>query len=84
LPCILRSGPYGELSFDVYNHAEFPGIQPERLASFHEEHFNLRGTFKGWDEKFKFVCEIRHNEKNRKVLEFYKLPKPRSAYDYSY
>jgi hypothetical protein len=84
LPCVLHSGPYGELSFAVFDHSSLPGIHPEQVISLSEEHFGLRGTFKDWQKRFDALSKVTHSPRNREVLTFYKFPEPGPASDYDY
>lgn len=87
LPCVMQSGPYGDLSFSVFNHSEFPGVPPGRVASFHEDHFGRFGHVNGhvdWEKRFEEMAAITHSDRNREVLRFYGLPEPRPASYYAY
>lgn len=84
LPCILRSGPYGELSFSVFNHSPVPGVPPERVISLSEEHFGLTGDARDWQRRFDKMAKITHSDRNREVLAFYQFLPPGPASDYEY
>jgi hypothetical protein len=84
LPCSLRSGPYGELSFSVFNHSEMPDIPPERVISLSEEHFGLKGTFETWMLVFNEMSKVTHSQRNREVLAYYQFNPPGPASDYEY
>lgn len=84
LPCVLRSGPYGELSFSVWDHSEVPGIPPSRVISLSEEHFGIKATFATWRASFDQMSKVTHSQRNREVLAFYNLPEPGPASVYEY
>lgn len=87
LPCVLGSGPYGGLFFHVYDHSDVPGIRPDFLAGFDEDHFGRFGHGAGldeWQKRFDAVSVITHSDRNRQVLEFYGLPEPEPASRYEY
>lgn len=84
LPCSLRSGPYGELSFSVFDHSEMLDIPLDRVISLSEEHFGLKGTFKTWRAVFDEMSKVTHSQRNRDVLAFYGFHPPGPASDYEY
>lgn len=84
LPCVLTSGPYGELSFSVFNHTEVLGVHPERVISLSEEHFGLKGDLSDWPRRFREMSKVTHSDRNRQVLAFYEMPEPGPAEDYEY
>ncbi len=87
LPCVMGSGPYGELSFSVYGHTTAPGSKPECLASFGEDHLSNFGkdrAFERWKFRFEAMSALTHCQRNRQILSFYGMPAPRRADEYSY
>lgn len=86
LPCVLHSGVYGNLSISIYDHSDLPEVPPEPVAHFSSKHFGRKQTFKDWRQEWDFMSALTHSDENRRVLEFYGLPKPgpMSSYEYLY
>lgn len=83
LPCILHSGPYGNLSMSVYDHSDVPGIKPDRLFSLGEKHTRLPERT-AWDTRFEWFAKYTHSIENQQIVDFYKLPeiKQKGYYEY--
>lgn len=84
LPCVLGSGPYGNLSMGIFDHSDFPGVPPEHLLSIGEKHVDLPTGFDNWGERFDWFSRFTHSDSNREMAAFYGLPspKPRERYEY--
>jgi hypothetical protein len=85
LPCVMRSGAYGDLSITVYDHSDQPDITPDSFFSLHEDHLNFKDkTFEGHDKRFAEMSKLTHTGRNRQICEFYKLDLPQKASYYEY
>jgi hypothetical protein len=87
LPCIMCSSVYGSLSIDVADHPFAPGITPERIISISEDHFNkfnIGPGFDKWGDRFDAISPLTHNDRNRQICEYYKLPLPGPKSSYGY
>lgn len=82
LPCVLGSGPYGNLSMAVYQHAPYVGVPLERLISLAAEHLGV--SKRDWDKQFDAFAKYTHSDRNRELLKFYgaRAPGPRNDYAY--
>ena len=85
LPCVLCSGPYGDLWMRVYDHSEAIGVRPEYLVAIAEDHI-LKDPHapKKWNDTFDAFSKYTHSARMREILSFYglPLPQPRSEYEY--
>ena len=86
LPCVLGSGPYGNLFLVVYDHSELPGVPPEIVAIFGDRHFpeTAKTTFATWLTSWEFFSALSHSKKNREVIAFYGLEAPKGLEYYEY
>lgn len=84
LPCVLHSGPYGNLSMIVYDHSDFPEIPPEPLFHIGEKHVGLPPGFQNWNERFDWFARYTHTDKNRRLLRFYGLQDSEARERYEY
>lgn len=84
LPCILHSGPYGDLSMSVLDHSDFPQVPPDTVAAVHRDHVGLEAGFDKWNASFDWFSRFTHSEENKAVLKFYSLhaPEEKSRYEY--
>lgn len=84
LPCVLSSGPLGDLSLHIFNHSAGVGIEPERLLAIHQNHLELPTGFDNWGIRFEYFSKFTHTDRNRELAGFYKLPipGPESSYEY--
>jgi len=84
LPCVLGSGPYGNLSMRIFGHSDFPEVPPDPLISIGEKHIGLPAGFDRWNERFDWFSQFTHSDSNREILDFYGLPKPERRERYEY
>jgi hypothetical protein len=86
LPCVLHSGPYGGLSMSVYDHVDYaPDIKPGRLFEIDERHvWTELARDITWDDHFNWFSRYTHNDVNRQMVAFYKLPEPQPKGRYEY
>jgi hypothetical protein len=81
LPCAMGSGPYGDLSINVYEHVDVPSVRPAILFGFHELHL---GWNYNWEERFEELSKLTHTPENENICRFYGLPLPRPREQYAY
>lgn len=81
LPCAMGSGPYGDLSVNVYENLEVPDVRPILLFGMHEDHLGWGGT---WDMRFDELSKLTHTPENEKLCNFYRLPAPGPRERYTY
>jgi len=84
LPCVLGSGPYGNLSMSIWDHSDVPQVRPDRLISLGEDHVGLEKGFDRWDDRFKWFSAYTHSDEVRQVLAFYNMPMPEPKLRYEY
>lgn len=82
LPCVLRSGPIGDLSMVITDHVEVAGEGAPKLLVLNSEHLGIHEL--KWDDQFDFYAQFTHTDRNRELLSFYNLPPLRSRESYDY
>lgn len=84
LPCVLQSGPYGNLFMRIFCHANFPGMPPHPILTVGEGHVGFPVGFDAWNDRFDWFSRLTHSDSNRRILAFYELPKSESRERYEY
>lgn len=87
LPCVLESGPYGELSVAIFDHSAAVGVPPECLLRLSERHIpDLRSMtgHKHWADRFIWLSKLTHTHANMRLCQFYGLPEPLPDHRYQY
>lgn len=91
LPCVLHSGPYGNLSMSVFNHVDEPSLMSREhiVIQLSEEHmfgedYRDNEGFSKWDKRFDAFAKYTHSERNRELCRFYGLPTPAKRERYEY
>lgn len=84
LPCVMRSGPLGDLSMTVYGHSPFPEVQPNPLIKIHQDHLDLPTGLSEWSKRFDWFAQFTHRQRNVELATFYGLPTPRDKERYEY
>lgn len=84
LPCVLGSGPLGDLSVTVFGHSPFPEVRPDSLIKIHQNHLDLPSGIVHWNERFDWFSQFTHRPRNLELATFYGLPSPgpRESYEY--
>lgn len=89
LPCVLWSGPYGELRMKIYEHPPFSDNKPTHICTVGRGNLPGFSALGGdgdakWPVAWDALSVFTHSESNKQALRFYRFESPRERSYYEY